>query len=192
MRRSVPSWAPGGNPGAATGAVSTRAGSSASGVSTVARVSRCHAEPLRQGSQGASWRITEGAQRGQEGGQEDVDPRIRWALAHAEQASLDHLERGGLEEGEQEERPIFRRWQRAGLVHRKPTDGPGCPIKAPHRQVGVEYGLKGQHQRLELVESEAREIQMTLLDGTADRRTGHWPWDVPPGMESCGQRRIIA
>jgi hypothetical protein len=80
-------------------------------------------EPLGQGGQRASGGIAEGAQRREEGGEEDVNPLIRFALAHAEQAPLDHLEGIGLEVGEQEEQPIFRCRQGAGLIDNEPVKG---------------------------------------------------------------------
>jgi hypothetical protein len=42
------------------------------------------AEPLCQGSQGAGGSIAKGAERRQQGGQEDVNPLIGFALDHAE------------------------------------------------------------------------------------------------------------
>ena len=65
--------------------------------------------------------------------QEDVDPLIGFALAHAEQPSLDHLNRGGLQVSEQEEQPVFRRCQRAGPIDREPAGGSGFAIEAPCR-----------------------------------------------------------
>ena len=56
------------------------------------RVSLRDAEPLGQGSQGAGRGIAKGAQRRQQHGQEDMNPLIGFALAHAEQAPLHHLE----------------------------------------------------------------------------------------------------
>jgi hypothetical protein len=38
-----------------------------------------------------------------------MDPLVGFALAHAEQLPLDHLNGVGLQVGEQEEQPIFRR-----------------------------------------------------------------------------------
>jgi hypothetical protein len=64
---------------------------------------------LGQGRQGTGGGITEGAQRRQQRGEEDVNPLIGFALAHAEQASLDDLERVGFQVDQQEEQPIFRR-----------------------------------------------------------------------------------
>src|SRR2546429_4670206 len=48
------------------------------------RVRLRDAKPLRQGRQRASGGIAEGAQRREEGGQEDVNPLVGFALAHAE------------------------------------------------------------------------------------------------------------
>ena len=47
-------------------------------------VSLRDAEPLRQGCQRTSGGIAEGAQRCEEGGQEDVNPLVGFALAHPE------------------------------------------------------------------------------------------------------------
>jgi hypothetical protein len=81
-----------------------------------------------------------------------VDPLIGLALAHAEQTPLHHLEGIGLEVREQEKQPIFRRRQRAVLVHAKLASGPGFPIEAPRRHMCLERGLKGWDQLLKLVE----------------------------------------
>jgi hypothetical protein len=48
------------------------------------RVGFRDAEPLRQGRQSASGGIAEGAQRCEDGGQEDVNPLVGFTLAHAE------------------------------------------------------------------------------------------------------------
>jgi len=40
--------------------------------------------------------ITKGAERRQQHGQEDVNPLVSFPLDHAEQATLDHLQRVGL------------------------------------------------------------------------------------------------
>ena len=98
------------------GSATTGAGSSSSGADHGGRVGLRDAEPLGQGRQGAGGGIAEGAQRRQQRGQEDVNPLIGFALAHAEQAPLDHLEGVGLQVGENEEQPIFRRRQGAVLV----------------------------------------------------------------------------
>ena len=119
----------------------------------------CHAEPLRQGAEGAGRGIAEGAQRRQQGGQEDVDPLLGFTLAPAKQASLHHLERRGLEGGEQEEPPICRRRQGAALVDGKLASGPGFPIEAPRRHMRLERRLEGRDQLLKLVEGHAGEIQ---------------------------------
>src|SRR5256885_1295580 len=133
------------------GAVAMDAGSSACGVTTVAASAsvtprRC-ARAVRERA-GAS---AEGAEGRKQDRQEDVDPLMRFALAHAKQASLEHLERVGLQVGQDEEQPIF--WRREGTVfiHAKLASGPGFPIEAPRRHMGLEGGLKGQHQLLQLV-----------------------------------------
>jgi hypothetical protein len=52
--------------------------------------------------------IAEGTPRREEGGEEDVHPLMRFALAHAKQASLHDLERIRFQVDEDEEQPIFR------------------------------------------------------------------------------------
>ena len=63
------------------GAAVRGTGSSAKGATTVAASA---AEPLRQGRQRAGGGIAEAAERREEGGQEDVDPLVGFALAHPE------------------------------------------------------------------------------------------------------------
>ena len=116
------------------------------------RVGLRDTESLRQGRQGASRGIAEGAQRRQQRGQEHVDPLIRFALDHPEQAPVHHLERIGFQRGEQEEQPIFRRRQGAIFVHGKLADRPGFPIKAPRGHMGLERRLEGRKELLEFVE----------------------------------------
>jgi hypothetical protein len=55
------------------------------------------AQPLRQSRKGASRAIAKGAQGHLQSRQQDVNPLIGFALAHPEQASLDHLETVGLD-----------------------------------------------------------------------------------------------
>jgi hypothetical protein len=88
-----------------------------------------------------------------------VNPLIGLPLPHAEQASLHHLECRGLEGGEQEEQPSFRRRQGAVLVHAKPARGPGLPIKALRRHRRVERRLERRDQGLKRLEGHAGEIQ---------------------------------
>jgi len=88
-----------------------------------------------------------------------VNPQIRFALEHAEQPSLDHLERGGLQRREEEEESIFRCRQRAMLVDGKPAGGAGCPIEAPRRPMRLERRFKGRDQDLKLLQGQAGEIQ---------------------------------
>ena len=65
-------------------------------------------ESLGQGGQRAGGGIAEGAQGRQQHGQEDVDPLIGFALAHAEEASLDHLQGVRLHISENKQQPILR------------------------------------------------------------------------------------
>src|SRR4051794_12182928 len=62
-----------------------------------------------------------------------MDPLVGFALAHAEQPPLDHLNGVGLQVGEQEEQPIFRRCQRAGPINGEATGGSRLPIEPPRR-----------------------------------------------------------
>jgi len=82
-----------------------------------------------------------------------------FALPHAEQASLDHLEAVRLQIREQEEQPLFRRRQGTVLVHGKPAGGPEFPIEAPHGHMRVERRLEGRDQLRKLVERHTRKIQ---------------------------------
>jgi hypothetical protein len=88
-----------------------------------------------------------------------MNPLIRFALDHPEQAPLYHLKRIRFEVGEDEEQPIFRRRQGAVLVHGKPASGPRLPIHPPRRHPGLERSLEGRDQLLKLVERQAGEIQ---------------------------------
>jgi hypothetical protein len=107
------------------------------------RVGLRDAEALRQGCEGAGRGIAEGAPRREAGGQEDVHPLTGFALPHAAQAALDHLERVGLQGGEEEEQPIVRRRQGTVLLHAQRAGGAGFPIEAPRRHMGLERGLAG-------------------------------------------------
>jgi hypothetical protein len=81
-----------------------------------------------------------------------VNPLMRFALPHAEQTSLDHLEAVRLQIREHEEQPIFWRRQGAGLVHAKLPGGAGFPIEAPRGPMRLKRRLKGWDQLLKLVE----------------------------------------
>ena len=134
-------------------------------------------EPLGEGSQGTGRGIAEGAQGRQQCGQEDVNPLIGFALAHAEQASLHHLERIRFEVDQNEKQAIFRGREGAVFVHGKLAGRPGFPIEAPRRHMGLERRLEGRDQVLKLVERQTRQIQE--LGGAGLRigelYTGH-PW----------------
>src|SRR5215211_7496108 len=116
-------------------------------------------EPLCQCGEGAGGGIAEGAQRREEGGEEDVDPLIGLALAHPEQAPLHHLKTVRLQVGENEKQTLFRRRQGAILIHAKLAGSPEFAIEAPCHHMGLEGGLEGWHQLLKLVERQAGEIQ---------------------------------
>ncbi len=80
-------------------------------------------------------------------------------LHHTKQAPVDHLEGVGLQGGEHEKQPIFRRRQGAVFVHGKPTSDPRLSIHPPRRHPGVERGLEGRDQLLKLLKRHTREIQ---------------------------------
>jgi len=88
-----------------------------------------------------------------------VDPLIRFALNHPEQAPLHDLERIRFQVDQDEQEPIFRRRQGAVLVHGKPARGPRLSIHAPRRHTDLERGLEGWDQLLKLIEGYAGEIQ---------------------------------
>src|SRR5207248_1745952 len=82
-----------------------------------------------------------------------------FALPHAEQAALHHLERIGLKVDQNEEQAIFRCRERTVLVHRAPAGGPRFPIEAPRGEMRLERCLKGRNEELKLVERETGQIQ---------------------------------
>jgi hypothetical protein len=122
-------------------------------------VSLRDAEALGQGTQGTGRGIAEGTQGGQQGGQEDVHPLMGFALAHAEQAPLDHLEGIGLQGDENKPQPGFGRWQGAVLRDGKPAGGPGCAIEAPRGHRGLERHLERRDELLKLLARHAGHIQ---------------------------------
>jgi hypothetical protein len=88
-----------------------------------------------------------------------VAPLVGLALAHAEQASWDDVQRVGFQGDQKEEQPVLRRRQGAVLIHAKRAGRPGFPIKAPYGHVRVERGREGRDQRLKLVQRQAGAIQ---------------------------------
>src|SRR5262249_27087066 len=116
-------------------------------------------EPLREGREGASRGIAEGTERRQQRGQEDVNPLVRFALAHAEQAPVYHLEGIGFEGDQDEEQSIFRRRERTVLIHCEPAGGPRFAIEAPRGEMRLERRLKRRDEELKLVERQAGEIE---------------------------------
>jgi len=73
-----------------------------------------------------------------------VNPLIGFALAHAEQAPLHHLERIGLEVDQNEEQSICRRWQGTVLVDCEPAGDARLPIEAPRSEMRLERRLEGR------------------------------------------------
>jgi hypothetical protein len=104
-----------------------------------------------------------------------VNPLIGFALAHAEQAALDHLEGIGLEVDQNEEQAIFRRRKRTVLVDRESAGGPGFPSEASHGHMCLARGLKGRDEELKLVQGQAGEIQELCGTGLHidESYTGH-------------------
>ena len=88
-----------------------------------------------------------------------MDPRIGFALPHAEQAALHHLKGVSLQGGEEEEQPIFRCRQGTMLVHAEAASRPRSAIEAPRRHMRLERRLKGRVLLLKLVKGQACQIQ---------------------------------
>jgi hypothetical protein len=104
-----------------------------------------------------------------------VDPLVGLALAHAEQASLDDLQRVGFQGDQNEEQPVFRRRQGAVFVDGKLAGGARFAIEASRGHMGLERGLEGRKQLLKLVEGQAGEIQELCRTGLhiEESYTGH-------------------
>src|SRR6266700_1686530 len=77
------------------GAVMGKRGEAGAGARGTGSSSRGATTVAASASETPSRCIAEGAQRREEGGEQDMNPLIRFALAHAEQASLHDLERIG-------------------------------------------------------------------------------------------------
>src|SRR5215475_1340752 len=88
-----------------------------------------------------------------------MNPLMRFALPHAEQASLDDLERIRFQVGQNKQQPVFGGPQGTVLIDGKSACGARFPIEAPCRHPCLERRLKGRNQLLKLVERQAREIQ---------------------------------
>jgi hypothetical protein len=88
-----------------------------------------------------------------------VEPLVGFALAHAKQPPVHHLEGGGLEVGKQEKEPIFWCRQRAVLIDGELAGSAGFPIEAPRGHSGVERRLEGRDEGLEFLKGQPRKIQ---------------------------------
>src|SRR5437870_7100760 len=88
-----------------------------------------------------------------------MNPLIRFALPHAEQASLDDVERIRFQVGQHKQEPVFGRPQGAVLIDGKSACGARFSIEAPCRHPCVERCLKGRDQLRKLVEGQAGDIQ---------------------------------
>ena len=73
-----------------------------------------------------------------------MNPLIGFALAHAEEAPVHHLERIGLEIDQNEKQAIFRRWQGTVLVDGEPASDARLPIEAPRGEMRVVRRLEGR------------------------------------------------
>src|SRR5690348_7006006 len=104
-----------------------------------------------------------------------MDPLVGLALAHAEQPSLDHLNRGGLQVREQEQQPLLRGCQRAGPIDGEPPGGSRFAIEAPCRHMLLECRLEGREQDLKLLQGQAGEIEELRGAGlhVSEPDTGH-------------------
>ena len=122
---------------------------------------------MRQSREGAGGGIAEAAERREQRRQQDMDPLVGFALAHAELPPLDHLNGVGLQVGEPEEQPIFRRCQRAGPINGEATAGSGFSIEPPRRHRVLERGLEGRHQGLKLLQGQTGEIEELRRAGRA-------------------------
>ena len=88
-----------------------------------------------------------------------MNPLMRFALPHAEQASLDDLERIRFQVGQNKQQPVFGSPQGTVLIDGKSACGARFPIEAPCRHPCLERGFKGRDRLLKLVEGQAGEIQ---------------------------------
>ena len=88
-----------------------------------------------------------------------MNPLVGFALAHAEQTPLDHLERIGGQVDQQEEESLFRGRSGAVFVHAKPARGPRLPSEAPRGHRRLERCFKRWDELLALVKRHAGQIQ---------------------------------
>src|SRR6266446_9431979 len=88
-----------------------------------------------------------------------MNPLMRFALPHAEQAALDDLERIRFQGGQKKQQPVFGCPQGTVLIDGKSVCGARFPIEAPRRHPCVERRLEGRDQLLKLVERQAGAIQ---------------------------------
>jgi hypothetical protein len=80
---------------------------------------------------------------------------IGCALAHAKEATLDHLPGVRLRIRENKQPPILRGRQGTMLVHPETAGGLGLPIEAPRRHMRLKRGLKRRNQLLKFVARQA-------------------------------------
>jgi hypothetical protein len=157
IRRSVPSWAKGGSAFRPP----------PPGRMAEPRGAALPAARFRPPSPGhrAAGRAPRGCERARLRGREArrVKPAkehesTEWLCsAHPEHASLDRLERVGLQIGEREEQ--LPAPPTGNSDKRKPARGPRIAVQTPHRHMGLKRRLEGRKQNLELFEGQAGEIQ---------------------------------
>src|SRR3954469_8173030 len=110
-------------------------------------------QAVRQSREGA---VAETAQRREQRWQQNMDPLVGFALAHAQQPP--HLNGVGLQVSEQEEQPIFRRCQRAG-----PVDGEAVRGFPSRRHAAIwSWNSKG-------VTSNSSRVKLVRLRNSAGR-----------------------
>jgi len=83
-----------------------------------------------------------------------MHPLMSLALAHAEQPTLHHLERRGLQVDQATPPPILGRRQWTVRVGGVPPGGARLSIETPFSHMGLERGLKRRHQRPTLIHRE--------------------------------------
>jgi hypothetical protein len=87
-----------------------------------------------------------------------VHPLMGFALAHAEQASLDDWQRVDFPISAQKAETVLGCRQRAVFVDGQLARRPRLPIAAPRRPRGWKRGRAGWHQRRKLLECHAGHI----------------------------------
>ncbi len=106
-----------------------------------------------------AWYVSQGMQRIPQSHQQDVEPLVSFRLAHTEGGAVGHLYRCLLEIHQKEQQPVLRRRQWTVLVRGVAPGSTRVPIKAPGGHMGLECGIKGRDQLLQLCQRETGQIQ---------------------------------